>query len=607
MFKLCFRSRLRWLAGLPMLALLLLMALWLLELQGRQAELARTLAQTGSLRHASQLVHALQAERGLSFGMQMAGQRSTASVRAARAYSDEALSRLDASPAARALAEPLQRLREQIDDGSAPAAQHFASYSQLIATLLEHTTLAARQAQLASVLRSEFALLGLLCMKEAAAQERGLLNGVLSAGRFAAGERDRLVALAAEQAACERDLLGFAAPSLADDYRQRLAAHTTADFRLARDALLAEPPRFEISPEHWFGLASQRLAQMQAVGEGLLAQIDAEAAVAQARLRSWLYWSLLAGAGLLLGLWLLQTSILRGLAHSLGGEPERVAEIAQAVARGQLAQQIPLRPGDEHSVLAAMQHMLQGLSATAVALQQGASQLLHSATQVQQASQRMAQSSSQQAAGLEETASSVQEIAAAVAQNSEHAQLTASMAEQSNQQAHSGGSMVNAAASAMQAVAKQIADVDEIAYQTNLLALNAAIEAARAGPQGRGFAVVAGEVRKLAEHAGEAAKRVGSVAAQGVHSTAQASQMLAEIAPAVQRTAELVAAISVACQDQADGTRQINLALGHLSQGVQENAATAELLAQIASDMRQQAEIMHGLVGFFAPGELRPA
>ena len=36
MFKLCFRSRLRWLAGLPMLALMLLMALWLFELQGRQ-------------------------------------------------------------------------------------------------------------------------------------------------------------------------------------------------------------------------------------------------------------------------------------------------------------------------------------------------------------------------------------------------------------------------------------------------------------------------------------------------------------------------------------------------------------------------------------------
>ena len=128
---------------------------------------------------------------------------------------------------------------------------------------------------------------------------------------------------------------------------------------------------------------------------------------------------------------------------------------------------------------------------------------------------------------------------------------------------------------------------------------NAAIEAARAGEHGKGFAVVASEVRKLAERSQLAAGEIRNLSASSVQIAGRAGEMLTQIVPDIQKTAELIQEISVACREQNTGADQINKALQQLDSIIQQNAGASEELASTAEEMSSQAEQMRSVIAFF--------
>ncbi|MFZ5761972.1 MAG: methyl-accepting chemotaxis protein, partial [Thermodesulfobacteriota bacterium] len=145
----------------------------------------------------------------------------------------------------------------------------------------------------------------------------------------------------------------------------------------------------------------------------------------------------------------------------------------------------------------------------------------------------------------------------------------------------------------------KIAIIEEIARQTDLLALNAAIEAARAGEHGKGFAVVAAAVRKLAERSQKAAGEIGTLSTSSIEVAERAGNLLAELVPDIQKTAQLVQEISAASNEQSQGTEQVNNAIQQLDQVIQQNAqasqelsASAEELSATADSMSDNAQIM---------------
>ena len=255
------------------------------------------------------------------------------------------------------------------------------------------------------------------------------------------------------------------------------------------------------------------------------------------------------------------------------------------------------------SINRALSHVIAGLN-------DGAQEVASAASQVSGAAQSLAEGSSEQAASIEETSSSMEEMSSMTKRNADNAQQANALMNEARQvviaanesMGHLTGSM-GEITKASEETSKIIKTIDEIAFQTNLLALNAAVEAARAGEAGAGFAVVADEVRNLAMRAADAAKNTANLIEGTVKKVKDGSDLVCrtnegfkKVADSSAKAADLVAEISAASSEQAQGIGQINTAVSELDKLTQQNAANAEESASASEEMSAQAETMKSMV-----------
>jgi len=218
-----------------------------------------------------------------------------------------------------------------------------------------------------------------------------------------------------------------------------------------------------------------------------------------------------------------------------------------------------------------------------------------------------------QAEAIRATVASMAELTATVRRNAEHARRADELAGSASSVAARGGDVVGQVVGRMAAIdasSRRIADIiaviDGIAFQTNILALNAAVEAARAGEQGRGFAVVAGEVRNLAQRSANAAREIKalieeSVAEVGAGSALaqQAGRTMDEVVESVRQVSDIIAEISGASADQAQGIAAIGEAMAAMDEDTRESAAMVREAAAAADALKGQADELAGVVAVF--------
>ncbi|URI11297.1 methyl-accepting chemotaxis protein [Aquincola tertiaricarbonis] len=319
--------------------------------------------------------------------------------------------------------------------------------------------------------------------------------------------------------------------------------------------------------------------------------------------------ALLAGA-LLVGLGLL---IRRSLLNELGGEPSQAVDITRQIAAGDLTGHIPLKAGDQHSLMASLSRMRNDLGRLVSGVRQGAESVATASAEIAYGNQDLSQRTEQQAGSLQQASSTMEELGATVHSNAEQARSADDRARAAADIAERGGVAVREVVDTMDRIhqsARRIADIistiDGIAFQTNILALNAAVEAARAGEQGRGFAVVAGEVRNLAQRSAEAAREIKqlieastSQVDEGSHRVNQAGDTIEQVVQAVKQVSEIISGISTASQAQNAGVRQMGGVVTELDRGTQQNAALVEQSAAAAESLRRHAQQLVEQVSVF--------
>ena len=323
---------------------------------------------------------------------------------------------------------------------------------------------------------------------------------------------------------------------------------------------------------------------------------------------------------LVLGIVLLVSAGMAGYAlyvvrtmRRLGGEPDELKRVADAVSAGDLTMRVPVRPGDSHSVMASLGRMADQLAGTVKAVRQNAEGVATASAEIASGNADLSSRTEQQASSLQQTASSMEELGATVRQNADNARQANQLAMSSSAVAAQGGKMVQEVVSTMREIndsSRKIADIigviDGIAFQTNILALNAAVEAARAGEQGRGFAVVASEVRSLAQRSAGAAREIKALISASVDRVETGSQLvdqagrtMEEIVASIRRVTDIVGEITAASSEQSEGVAQVGQAVTQMDQATQQNAALVEQSAAAAESLRKQSQEMVQTVAVF--------
>ena len=337
-------------------------------------------------------------------------------------------------------------------------------------------------------------------------------------------------------------------------------------------------------------------------------RLDPKLLVNAESVRNWMIFVMIAASAIGLAA---VVQLARLLLSLLGGEPQYAADVVKRISAGDLGVEINLRPGDNHSLLAAIAAMRNNLRDMAGQLATASVKLHGTAAKFLRITADMQAGTMEQSAAAQDTVSAVARLSGGVdeiaAQTAQVDRLAADSLLRTQEGNESLSSMIGELSLAetsvremtdtareflnsAKAITNMTREVRDIADQTNLLALNAAIEAARAGEQGRGFAVVADEVRKLAEKSAKTASEIDGVTKNLEQQASKVESALDRGLTALGTSQEYLETVAITLGETnqtvtqtTEGMGRINVAVGNQAQASAEISANVERIVSMAA------------------------